>query len=80
MDEFMGVVKLVAFSFAPINWMPCSGQLLPIMQYQALFSLLGTMYGGNGQTDFALPNLNAGTLQDGLHYIICVQGIYPPRS
>src|SRR5687768_6988896 len=47
----------MSFNFAPKGWALCNGQLLPINQNQALFSLLGTMYGGNGQTNFALPNL-----------------------
>jgi microcystin-dependent protein len=47
----------MAFSFAPSGWAQCNGQLLPINQNQALFALLGTMYGGNGQTTFALPDL-----------------------
>jgi microcystin-dependent protein len=47
----------VSFNFAPKGWALCNGQLLPINQNQALFSLLGTTYGGNGQTNFALPNL-----------------------
>jgi microcystin-dependent protein len=54
---FMGEIKLVSFNFAPKGWALANGQLLPINQNQALFSLLGTMYGGNGQTNFALPNL-----------------------
>ena len=54
---FMSEIKLMAFNFAPKNWAACNGQLLPINQNQALFSLLGTTYGGNGQTTFALPNL-----------------------
>jgi microcystin-dependent protein len=53
----MGEIKLVSFNFAPKGWALCNGQFLPINQNQALFSLLGTMYGGNGQTTFALPNL-----------------------
>jgi microcystin-dependent protein len=53
----MGELKLVSFNFAPQGWAMCNGQLLPINQNQALFSLLGTMYGGNGQTNFALPDL-----------------------
>jgi microcystin-dependent protein len=56
-DPFLGDIKVVAFGFAPRGWAPCNGQLLPIQQYTALFSLLGTSYGGNGQTNFALPNL-----------------------
>ena len=47
----------MSFNFPPKGWALCNGQLLPINQNQALFSLLGTMYGGNGQTTFALPNL-----------------------
>jgi microcystin-dependent protein len=56
-DPFIGEIKLVAFGFPPRGWALCNGQLLPINQNQALFSLLGTMYGGNGQTNFALPDL-----------------------
>jgi microcystin-dependent protein len=50
-------IKLVSFGFAPKGWALCNGQLLPINQNQALFALLGTTYGGNGITSFALPNL-----------------------
>jgi microcystin-dependent protein len=56
-EPFMGEMRFFAFNFAPKYWATCSGQFLPINQNQALFSLLGTMYGGNGQTNFALPNL-----------------------
>ena len=56
-DPFIGEVRLVAFDYAPKNWAKCDGQLLPINQNQALFSLLGTTYGGNGTTNFALPDL-----------------------
>ncbi|MDB5712190.1 MAG: microcystin-dependent protein [Sphingomonas bacterium] len=55
---FIGEVRPFAFNFAPRNYMLASGQLLPIAQYTALFSILGTTYGGNGTTNFALPNLN----------------------
>jgi microcystin-dependent protein len=54
---YMGEIKLVSFNFAPQGWAFCTGQFLLINQNQALFSLLGTMYGGNGQTNFALPDL-----------------------
>lgn len=53
----MGELRLMSFNFAPQGWAQCNGQFLPINQNQALFSLLGTMYGGNGQTTFALPDL-----------------------
>src|SRR5512133_3614628 len=56
-SPFLGEIRIVSFNFAPRNWAQCNGQLLPINQNQALFSLLGTTYGGNGQTTFALPDL-----------------------
>lgn len=55
-DPFLGEIKIVGFNYAPRNWAECNGQFLPINQNQALFSLFGTMYGGNGQTTFALPD------------------------
>lgn len=54
---FIGTIVPMAFNFAPTGYMSCEGQLLPIAQYQAVFALLGTTYGGNGQTTFALPDL-----------------------
>jgi len=56
-DPFFGEIQIYAFDFAPRGWAMCNGQLLPINQNQALFSLLGTNFGGNGQTTFALPDL-----------------------
>ena len=56
-ESFLGEVKLTASSQVPNNWVPCNGQILQINQYQALYSLLGTTYGGNGTTNFALPDL-----------------------
>jgi microcystin-dependent protein len=56
-DQFLGQVELVGFTFAPIGWATCEGQILPISQYTALFSLLGTTYGGDGKSTFALPDL-----------------------
>jgi microcystin-dependent protein len=58
-DPFIGSVVLVGFSTVPRGWAPCNGQVLPIQQNQALFSLLGTTYGGNGTTNFALPDLRS---------------------
>src|ERR1700744_325567 len=57
MDPFVGELRVMAFNFPPKGWAECNGQILPINQNQALFSLLGTQYGGNGQTTFALPDL-----------------------
>ena len=56
-EQFLGEIKIMSFNFPPKGWAFCNGQFLPINQNQALFSLLGTMYGGNGQTTFALPDL-----------------------
>lgn len=56
---FLGEIRLMSFNFAPRGWALCNGQLLPINQNQALFSLFGTTYGGNGQTNFALPDLRS---------------------
>lgn len=58
---FLGEIRIVAFGFAPRGWAQCNGQFLPINQNQALFSILGTQYGGNGQTTFALPDLRGKT-------------------
>ncbi|MDT5269847.1 MAG: hypothetical protein QOH49_2033 [Acidobacteriota bacterium] len=56
-EPFLSEIKIVSFNFPPKGWALCNGQFLPINQNQALFALLGTTYGGNGQTTFALPNL-----------------------
>ena len=56
-EPFIAEIRMVTFNFAPKGWALCNGQLLPINQNQALFSILGTTYGGDGRTTFALPNL-----------------------
>lgn len=56
-EPFLGEIRVMSFNFPPKGWALCNGQLLPINQNQALFALLGTTFGGNGQTNFALPNL-----------------------
>lgn len=56
-DPFVGEIRATGFNFAPLGWALCNGQLLPISQNTALFSLLGTYYGGDGKSTFALPNL-----------------------
>ncbi|WP_432670332.1 phage tail protein [Flavobacterium sp. SM2513] len=80
MDEFMGMIKIFAGTFAPKYWMFCQGQLLSIAQNSALFSLLGTTYGGDGVTTFALPNLSGlapigtGSATSGSRYELGQQG------
>lgn len=56
-DQYLGEIRMVGFNFAPVGWALCNGQLIAISQNQALFALLGTFYGGDGRTNFALPNL-----------------------
>ena len=60
-DPFLSQIQIFSFNFAPRGWAMCNGQLLQINQNQALFSLMGTTYGGNGQTNFGLPNLQGRT-------------------
>jgi microcystin-dependent protein len=60
-EPFLSEIRIMSFDFAPKGWASCNGQLLPINQNQALFALLGTTFGGNGQTTFALPDLRGKT-------------------
>jgi microcystin-dependent protein len=77
---FLGEIDTFAFNFCPVGWAALNGQLLPINQNQALFSLLGTTYGGDGQTTFALPSGKpVFTLTPGAPMIQCISlfGIFP---
>jgi microcystin-dependent protein len=94
-DPFLAEIRCFGFDFAPPGWLPCAGQPLPINRYQALFSLLGTTYGGDGRTTFNLPDLRDrvptsfgqgpglsahGQGQTGvLTWCIAVDGVYPSR-
>ena len=80
MNPFLGQIELFPYNFAPTGWMSCAGQLLPINQNTALFSLLGTNFGGDGLTTFALPNLEGKAPISGLQYYMAIQGIFPSRS
>lgn len=72
---FLGEVKIFSFNFPPRGWAFCNGQLLPINQNQALFALLGTTFGGNGQTNFALPDLrNRVAIHDGNNFVLGQSG------
>jgi len=76
MEVYVGTICVFGFNFAPYQWALCYGQLMPISQNTALFSLLGTYYGGNGTSNFALPNLQGrvsnhqGQLAGGSNYVI----------
>jgi len=73
-QPYVGEIRMFAGNFAPAGWMFCQGQLLPISEYETLFQLIGTTYGGDGQSTFALPNLQSripihmGTGTDGINY------------
>src|SRR6476646_1275144 len=58
-DPYIGEIRIFAGNFAPVGWLFCQGQLLPISEYDVLFNLIGTTYGGDGQETFALPNLQS---------------------
>ena len=82
MDAYMSMLALFPtsgyFSNGVKNWMPCKGQLPQVSQYSPLYSLLGTEFGGDGHTTFALPNL-VDKAPKGFQYLICVQGLWPSR-
>src|SRR5256714_15510952 len=73
-QPYVGEIRMFGGNFAPAGWMFCNGQLLPISENETLFNLIGTTYGGEGQSTFALPNLqsrvpiHAGTGSDGITY------------
>ncbi len=75
-----GQIELFAFTFAPYNWHLCDGSLLTVQQYQALYALIGTTYGGNGTTNFALPNLIGTEPIPTMKYYISLDGLWPPRD
>jgi microcystin-dependent protein len=77
MDPLLGSILLLPYNFAPRGWLFCQGQIMSISQNTALFSLLGTTYGGDGHTTFALPKLESPI--EGTHYAIAIEGVYPSR-
>lgn len=79
METFIGTIALFPYSFIPAGWLECSGQILPIEEYQVLYSLIGTQYGGDGRHAFLLPDLSSAAPAPGLKYCIAMEGIYPAR-
>ena len=74
-EPFLSEIRLMSFLFAPKGWAFCDGQLLPLSQNTALFSLLGTTYGGNGKSNFALPDLLArAAMHDGAQHVLGERG------
>ncbi len=80
MQAFLGQIGLFPYEFAPQPWVFCEGQLLAINQNVALFSVLGTQFGGDGKATFALPNLKGKEPLPGLRYCISMEGVYPQRG
>ena len=80
MEPFLGQIQLLPYNFVPIGWAFCEGQELSISQNTALFSLLGALYGGNGTSTFALPNLKGQEPDPNMHYCIALRGIFPSRA
>jgi len=80
MEPLLGQIELFPYGFVPVRWMACAGQLLQISQNTALFSLLGTNFGGDGRTTFGLPNLQGKAPAPNLQYCIAVMGGYPSRE
>ena len=80
MDYFIGTILLLPYNFTPMTLLLCNGQTLNIMPYQALFSLIGANYGGDGQTTFAVPNMLGQEPQPGMNYYIVYEGLYPTRD
>ncbi len=80
MDTYLGAIELLPYTFAPLDWLVCDGSLLSIAQYQALCAILGITYGGNGSTNFAIPNLKGFEPIPGMRYCIAVNGFYPVRN
>jgi microcystin-dependent protein len=80
MDYFIGTIMLLPYGFNPYGTMLCDGRTLNVAPYQALYSLLGQYYGGNGSTTFCIPNMLGQEPQPGLNYYIVYMGLYPTRD
>ena len=81
MDPIIGQIVLFGGNFAPMGWAFCDGKILQINEFPALYSILGTTYGGDGRTTFALPDLRGhAAIPSGAHFIIAMQGNYPQRA
>ena len=79
-EDYTGSIGLTAASFCPKGTVEPKGQVLPINQNQALFSLFTTTYGGDGKTTFALPNLGDEAAPQGMRFCLVMNGVYPPRD
>ena len=76
-SELVGTIILFAGNFCPDGYSYCDGQIISITSNLVLYNIIGTRYGGDGKTNFALPKLNTEADNIGVKYIICISGIYP---
>jgi microcystin-dependent protein len=84
MEPILGQIQLFPFGFAPRGWAPCEGQIIPVSENQALFALLGDTYGGDGRSNFGIPDLRNAvpivTIYQKMWYCISMDGTFPQRS
>lgn len=80
MEYFIGQILLFPYNFVPRDFMACRGQFLSISEYSTLFSLIGTKFGGNGISNFGLPDLSDAEPISDMIYCINLEGIYPSRD
>jgi microcystin-dependent protein len=78
MDYFLGEIQLFPYGWAPYGFRICNGDTLAIVQNQALYSLIGCIFGGDGRTNFKIPNLTNASVPN-MSYYICIAGFYPIR-
>lgn len=79
-EVLIGTIMLFPYNFTPSGWQKCDGTIFDVNQNQVLFSLIGFKFGGNGTTNFAVPNLQGAEPIPGLSYYIALQGVYPSRQ
>jgi microcystin-dependent protein len=80
MEYTIGCIMLFPYSFVPMDWLLCDGSTLSISQYQLLYAVIGTRYGGDGISNFKLPDLSYAKPNDYIHYFIAYNGIYPEQN
>ncbi len=79
MEPFIGQIQLFPYNYAPERWAFCEGQIMSIAQNTALYALIGTQFGGDGKTTFALPDLRGKEPAPDMHYCIALDGYFPSR-
>jgi len=79
MEQLIGEIRLFTYNFVPMGWLRCDGTIVSITEYQTLYALLMTRYGGDGMTNFALPDLTGAEPDPNTMYCIAWEGIFPTR-